>query len=1076
MTESRHLRLRAPRTLLRLGPSLAVAVLVLALFPASAMADGGATKFLVAGPSEVTAGDSNPYTVTAADDFDVTDTSYTGTVDITCSDLGSDASCPTPLVPADFTSGVATVNVTFVTAGPQTITADDGSIHGTSDPITVDPAAANHLVVAAPGSATVASAFTVTVTATDPYGNTDTNYGGTVHFTSTDGSIIEPIDYPFVPGDAGVHPFTNEFTLMTVGEGTQTITATDAATSSIQGISDPITVNKATPVLSWTTVPPGGTLVTDPGSTTVGASIYTPAASSASSPVAVVISLDGTSSGCSLVSGDVHFNSVGTCKIDANQTSNGDWNAATQIQQTITIAQASTATALTLTTGANPSTFGDSLTFTAHVTSAGGNPTGSVQFFDGATSLGTNALNGSDNATLTISTLTGGTHATLTAHYLGDTNFAASTSTDLSQTVNKATPVLSWTTVPPGGTLVTDPGSTTVGASIYTPAASSASSPVAVVISLDGTSSGCSLVSGDVHFNSVGTCKIDANQTSNGDWNAATQIQQTITIAQASTATALTLTTGANPSTFGDSLTFTAHVTSAGGNPTGSVQFFDGATSLGTNALNGSDNATLTISTLTGGTHATLTAHYLGDTNFAASTSTDLSQTVNKATPVLSWTTVPPGGTLVTDPGSTTVGASIYTPAASSASSPVAVVISLDGTSSGCSLVSGDVHFNSVGTCKIDANQTSNGDWNAATQIQQTITITGSATSTTTISSGTNPTTYGGSVTFTATVTGAGATPGGTVQFKDGTSNLGTPVTLSSGGVAHYSTSALIAGHHSITAAYSGDSNYATSTSNTVDQNVQTRPITVTANSGQTKVYGNADPTLTYTVTTGSLVSPDVFSGSLVRAAGTGVGLYAITQGTLALSANYTLSFVGANFSITARPITVTANSGQTKVYGNADPVAFAYTVTTGSLVSPDIFSGSLVRAAGTGVGLYAITQGTLALSANYTLSFVGANFSITARPITVTANSGQTKVYGNADPVAFAYTVTTGSLVSPDVFSGSLVRAAGDRRRALRHHPGHPRPELQLQPELRRGQLLDHGPPDHGHGQLRPDQGLRQC
>ena len=184
---------------------------------------------------------------------------------------------------------------------------------------------------------------------------------------------------------------------------------------------------------------------------------------------------------------------------------------------------------------------------------------------------------------------------------------------------------------------------------------------------------------------------------------------------------------------------------------------------------------------------------------------------------------------------------------------------------------------------------------------------------------------------------------------------------------------------------------------------------------------------LAYTVTTGSLVSPDVFSGSLVRAAGENIGTtYAITKGTLALSANYNLSFVGANFSITARPITVTANSGQTKVYGNADPVAFAYTVTTGSLVSPDVFSGSLVRAAGTGVGLYAITQGTLALSSNYNLSFVGANFSITARPITVTANSGQTKVYGNADPVAFAYTVTTGSLVSPDVFSGSLVRAAG--------------------------------------------------
>jgi len=50
MTESRHLRLRAPRTLLRLGPSFAVAVLVLALFPASAMAEP-TDYFGVTGPA-----------------------------------------------------------------------------------------------------------------------------------------------------------------------------------------------------------------------------------------------------------------------------------------------------------------------------------------------------------------------------------------------------------------------------------------------------------------------------------------------------------------------------------------------------------------------------------------------------------------------------------------------------------------------------------------------------------------------------------------------------------------------------------------------------------------------------------------------------------------------------------------------------------------------------------------------------------------------------------------------------------------------------------------------------------------
>jgi hypothetical protein len=125
---------------------------------------------------------------------------------------------------------------------------------------------------------------------------------------------------------------------------------------------------------------------------------------------------------------------------------------------------------------------------------------------------------------------------------------------------------------------------------------------------------------------------------------------------------------------------------------------------------------------------------------------------------------------------------------------------------------------------------------------------------------------------------------------------------------------------------------------------------------------------------------------------------------------------VGANLSITARAITVTADS-KTKTYGGADP-ALTYQVTTGSLVAGDSFSGSLTRLAGEDVGSYAIQQGSLALGGNYTLSFVGANLSITARAITVTADS-KTKTYGGADP-ALTYQVTTGSLVGGDSFSGS--------------------------------------------------------
>jgi len=199
------------------------------------------------------------------------------------------------------------------------------------------------------------------------------------------------------------------------------------------------------------------------------------------------------------------------------------------------------------------------------------------------------------------------------------------------------------------------------------------------------------------------------------------------------------------------------------------------------------------------------------------------------------------------------------------------------------------------------------------------------------------------------------------------------------------------------------------------DFTITAKPITVTADAGQTKVFGAADPAFTYT-------SSDLgasFTGALSRAAGENVGAYAIGQGTLSAGGNYSITFVSDDFTITAKPITVTANAGQTKVFGSADPLAFTYT-------SSDLgasFTGALNRAAGENVGAYAIGQGTLSAGGNYSITFVSDDFTITAKPITVTADAGQTKVFGSADPLAFTYT-------SSDLgasFTGALNRAAGE-------------------------------------------------
>jgi hypothetical protein len=83
----------------------------------------------------------------------------------------------------------------------------------------------------------------------------------------------------------------------------------------------------------------------------------------------------------------------------------------------------------------------------------------------------------------------------------------------------------------------------------------------------------------------------------------------------------------------------------------------------------------------------------------------------------------------------------------------------------------------------------------------------------------------------------------------------------------------------------------------TAKADITAKAITVTADA-KSKILGAADPVLTYTVTYGSLVGTDAFSGSLARDPGEAVGPYAIKLGTLTAGSNYALTFVSATFNI----------------------------------------------------------------------------------------------------------------------------------------------------------------------------------
>ncbi|MBP2551603.1 filamentous hemagglutinin family protein [Neorhizobium galegae] len=201
------------------------------------------------------------------------------------------------------------------------------------------------------------------------------------------------------------------------------------------------------------------------------------------------------------------------------------------------------------------------------------------------------------------------------------------------------------------------------------------------------------------------------------------------------------------------------------------------------------------------------------------------------------------------------------------------------------------------------------------------------------------------------------------------------------------------------------------------------RAITVTADN-LSKTYGNANPNLTWTVTDGSLVNGDTLAGTLSTTADktSNVGSYDITQGTLD-NANYAISFASGTLTINKRAITVTADS-KSKAYGDANP-DLTWSVTNGNLVNGDNLSGALQTTANSAssVGAYNITQGTLAASANYDMTFASGALTVKQRAITVTADN-MSKTYGEANP-GLTWTVSQGNLVNGDTLSGALSTAA---------------------------------------------------
>ena len=360
-------------------------------------------------------------------------------------------------------------------------------------------------------------------------------------------------------------------------------------------------------------------------------------------------------------------------------------------------------------------------------------------------------------------------------------------------------------------------------------------------------------------------------------------------------ATTTSLTASPNPVATGQTLTLTATVQGTDSTtPGGTVSFLSGSTPLGTAPVNSSGVATLTLTTLAVGTYS-ITAQYSGNASFLSSTSTAASATVYSQATTTTLTAFPspvaPGQILtltatVQGNGSTAPAGAINFMNGSTQLGTATLNSSGVATLATASLATG-IH-------SLTAQYAGNATYFSSTSAVVSVTVSNQA-STTSLTASPNPVTAGQTLTLTAAVQGTGSTtPGGTVNFMSGSTLMGT-ATLNSSGVATLTTTSLAAGTYSLTALYSGDANFVSSTSTAVSVTVNTQATT------------NQSFTLNVT---GSAISQTVQPGktaiyTLTVSPAPGTTLPAITFTAAGLPAGYTAIF---------SPPNIAAGSGATNV------------------------------------------------------------------------------------------------------------------------------------------------------------------
>ena len=937
-----HPRLRVPAFMLRVGPSLAIVVLVLGLFPGVVAAVS--ENLAVTGPALVNTGASDTYTITAMTGS-VVDTTYHDTVEIACSDDVDGVVCPA--TPIAFLNGVATVDVTLITLGEQTITATDqefDTIKGTWTGTVLAAGLATHIVLAAPGTAAVGVAASVTATAEDDAGATDASYIDSTALTSTGSAVYDPTSP--ITFAAGAATFDVTFSAI----GSVTVSATDPSLPTLSGTSPLIVVGQGTPVITFKS--------TEPVAAVVGGPTYTVTAMSPS-PVGIGFSIDVSAmTVCSITGAVVSFKAFGTCIVDANQVGNANWSAADQVQQSFGVGQGTPVIVF----GPGPSSpVVGGPTYTVSATSP--SPVGVGLTID---ALAASVCSISGNVVSFIATGS----CIIDANQDGNANWNAAGQVQQTFEVGLGTPNIGFTSSAAGHVM----GGT------YDVTTTTDDTETTVALSIDvTTTSVCSISGAAVTFLTVGTCKIDADQAASTNWNAGTA-QQPVVVGKADPV--LSINSNAVSPTVGG----TYQATALSNDHEGAITFVIDATT--TENCTVDLNSGLVTFVTSGGCR--INALQAASTNWNSASATQL-VTPDLGTPILSITSI----------ASIPVVGGTYQVLAQTVGGSGDITLSIDDTSTDfCSIDgSGLVTFLTASPCKIDALEAADANWNSATATQ---TVTpGLGTPILTITSIASGPVVGGTYQATASPT-AGT---GAITFAIDPTSTGNCTVGSSTGLVTFMTT----GACKINASEAADANWTSATATqTVTPAKGTAVLSITSSAAGQVVGTPYTVTTSTTAGTGAItfaIDPSSTGNcTVVPAAPTTGTVTLVTTGackinaTEAADANWNSATATQTVTPSAAPVVPLA-PGKPTVVGLDGAVQVTWTAPASDGGSPiDLYT---VTSSGTSPKTCIWTTGALTCKVTGLVNKTIYSFSVTAHNIAGTGPASTAS--GNVLPRAGA-------------------------------------------------------------------------